>query len=192
MSQLHEGVSIDLWYQHAYFRHDVYIQVISHCMKVSYISVKLYYTITELVACLCVYFYSKLNPTLSLPAICSYTWISIYTQTCTATWWPTHAADECPCSPSMQCVVKCFSRAEYICLFSAQYKILYARIRRMIIHKLISSGRLRLPYIMQTFSGVTHKTAPGYRCIRKDVEQSSCGLLGADCGTMWVSESRRR
>ena len=86
LSQLHEVVSIDLWYQHVRLSCSILYRTISGMMytyRLSVIackfSVKLCYTITELVACLCVYFYSKLNPTLSLPAICSYTWVSIYT-----------------------------------------------------------------------------------------------------------------
>ena len=114
LSQLHEGVSIDLWYQHVRLSCSILYRTISGMMytyRLSVIackfSVKLCYTITELVACLCVYFYSHSLQSVAILGLA-------YTQTCTATWWPTHAADECPCSPSMQCVVKCFSRAEYI------------------------------------------------------------------------------
>ena len=65
-----------------YFRDDIYIQVISHCMQVNYFSRTVLYHNGISGMRVCVYFYSKLQlfHSLNQPAIlCSYTWVSIYT-----------------------------------------------------------------------------------------------------------------
>ena len=91
LSQLHEGASIDLWYQHVRLSCSVQYRTISgmiYTYRLSVIackliiSVELYYTITELVACVCVCIstLSSNSHSLNQPAIlCSYTWVSIYT-----------------------------------------------------------------------------------------------------------------
>lgn len=133
--------------------YDIYIQGISHACRsvIIIISGKLYYHIpgiSGMLASVCVSTLSSssYNYSLNQPAIfCTKCRLGLsYTQARTATCFHSgqqHAAYECPCSPSMQFVVRCFSRADILTsrllpgLFSTQYQNVYVRIHRVIIRK---------------------------------------------------------
>lgn len=152
LSQLHEGASIDLWYQHVRLSCSVQYRTISgmiYTYRLSVIackliiSVELYYTITELVACVCVCI-STLSSNSFTPSTNLQSSVAIlglaYTQTCTATWWPTTCCWRVPMQPiNVVCGQMFLTSRIYwprgFCLFSAQYQILSAWIRRMIICK---------------------------------------------------------
>ena len=147
---MHEGASICQT-----LSYDIYIQGISHACRsvIIIISGKLYYHIpgisgmlASVHVCVSTLSSNSYNYSLNQPAIfCTKCRLGLsYTQARTATCFHSgqqHAAYECPCSPSMQFVVRCFSRADILTsrllpgLFSTQYQNVYVRIHRVIIRK---------------------------------------------------------